>query len=289
MNAPFPRLTAAPTLLAAALALTALPGQAQLRNPGQTVYGLTFGAIVRFSDRAPRRTTEVVQRLFGGQALVAIDFSPRDGELYALDNAGGLYLMRLDAAQQIPVGRIEGALIGSFFDIDFDPDGGSLRIVSDTGSHLSHDLTTQRTRVLPLLSDAADGGAPLRGGVGLAWSNNDRDPGTAGTLYLIDHERDRLARVDPVSGAVTPIAALAPASRFARPVRFAGHVGFDIASTLDDTGRALDNVAYVSLQPDDFSSPHVVYRLDLGTGRLSTVGSIDARPSGELIDIAIRP
>ena len=71
-----------------------------------------------------------------GQTLVAIDFSPRDGQLYALDNAGGLYVMALDAGQQIPVGRIEGALIGSFFGMDFDPADGRLRIVSDTGHAL---------------------------------------------------------------------------------------------------------------------------------------------------------
>lgn len=275
--------------LAAVLSLSAVDAHAQLLNPGQEIYGLTGGAIVRFNDRAPRRTTEVVQRLFGSQSIVAIDFSPRDGQLYALDNAGGLYRMALDVGQQIPVGRIEGALIGSFFGMDFDPDGGSLRIVSDTGSHLSHDLTTHRTRVLPLLTDTDAGGATLRGAAGIAYSNNDRDPATAATLYLVDHERDRLARVDAATGAVTTIAAIAPARRFARPVRFAALLGFDIATPLDEAGSALDNIAYLSLQPDDFTSPHVVYRLDLGTGRVTSLGSIDARPAGDLIDIAIRP
>lgn len=274
---------------AAVLSLSGTLAHAQLLAPAQPIYGLTSGAIVRFDDRAPRRTTEVVQRLFGSQALVAIDFSPRDGQLYALDNAGGLYRMTLEGGQQIPVGRIEGALIGSFFGMDFEPDGGSLRIVSDTGSHLSHDLTSQRTRVLPLLTDGGAGGAILRGAAGIAYSNIDRDPATAATLYLIDHERDRLARVDAATGTVTAIAGIAPARRFARPVSFAALVGFDIATPLDEAGRALDNIAYLSLQPDDFTSPHVVYRLDLGTGRVTSLGSIDARPSGDLIDIAIRP
>lgn len=282
------RLSAA-VVIPAALLLSSAESRAQLLDPGQEIHGLTGGAIVRFNDRAPRRTTEIVQRLFGSQALVAIDFSPRDGQLYALDNAGGLYLMRLDAAQQIPVGRIEGALIGSFFGMDFDPVDGRLRIVSDTGTHLLHDLGTNRTQVLPLLSNAGSPGTVLNGAAGLAHANNDTAAATASPLYLIDHERDRLARVDGATGVVTTVAPLAPARRFARPVTTFAQVGFDIVSRVDAAGSTTANLAYLSLQPDDFTSTHVVYRLDLATGKVTSLGSIDTAPAGDLIDIAIRP
>lgn len=274
--------------MAIALSLHAIDARAQLVNSGQEIHGLTGGAIVRFTDRAPRRSTEIVQRLFGSQALVAIDFNPRDGQLYALDNAGGIHLMRLDAGQQIEVGRIEGALIGSFYDIDFDPADGRLRIATDAGTHLLHDLGTNRTQVLPLLNNAGTPGA-LIGTAGLAHANNDASAATASPLYLIDHERDRLASVDAVTSAVTTIAPLAPARRFARPVTTFGHVGFDILSRVDDGGRAVSNLAFVSLQPDDFTSPVVVYRMDLATGRLTSLGSINTVPAGDLIDIAVRP
>lgn len=284
---PMFRLSAA-LAVPAALLLSPVDSHAQLLNPGQEIHGLTGGAIVRFSDRSPRRTTAIVQRLFGSQAIVAIDFSPRDGQLYALDNAGGLYRMALDVGQQIEVGRIEGALIGSFYDIDFDPADGRLRIATDAGTHLLHDLGTNRTQVLPLLNNAGTPGT-LIGTAGIAHGNNDTSAATASPLYLIDHERDRLARVDGATSTVATIAPLAPARRFARPVTTFGHVGFDILSRVDGSGRATADLAFVSLQPDDFTSPAVVYRMDLATGRLTSLGSINTVPAGDLIDIAVRP
>ena len=49
------RLSAA-VVIPAALLLSPAESRAQLLDPGQEIHGLTGGAIVRFNDRAPRRT-----------------------------------------------------------------------------------------------------------------------------------------------------------------------------------------------------------------------------------------
>ena len=73
-------------------------------------------------------------------ALVGIDFRVQDGQLYGVGNGGGVYTLDTTNAQASLVNRLTVALDGTFFGVDFNPAADRLRIVSDTGQNLSHDV-----------------------------------------------------------------------------------------------------------------------------------------------------
>ena len=69
-------------------------------------------------------------------ALVGIFFRPANGSIYGLGNAGGLYV--LDPAGNRPElkARLNVALEGRSFGLDFNPTVDRLRVISDSGQNL---------------------------------------------------------------------------------------------------------------------------------------------------------
>ncbi len=103
------------------------------------VVGLTSDQrLICFDEKRPGDASAIGQ-IFGlviDTSLVGIDFRPANGVLYGLGNAGGVYTLSLDTAQATLRSRLNVALSGSFFGVDFNPTVDRLRIVSDVGQNL---------------------------------------------------------------------------------------------------------------------------------------------------------
>src|SRR5437762_4485245 len=99
----------------------------------ETVVALTSGNRLLFFDSA---TPGTVTKTFnittaGNEALVAIDFRPATGDLYAMAISGRLYILNLTTnAASIP-SATPTPLVGTSFGFDFNPTVDRIRVTSD--------------------------------------------------------------------------------------------------------------------------------------------------------------
>ena len=103
------------------------------------IVGLTAGGrLVCFEENRPRRAN-VIGRISGLQTdtkLVGIDYRPATGALYGLGDRGGVYVVNPMSGRARLRARLNVALEGTRFGVDFNPTVDRLRIVSDTGQNL---------------------------------------------------------------------------------------------------------------------------------------------------------
>ena len=242
------------------------------------VIGLTDdGRLVRFRANSPQRTSDIgyVQGLSGNDtALVGIDFRVQDGKLYGVGNGGGVYTIDAATAEAQFVNALTVPLVGTSFGVDFNPVADRLRIISDTGQNLAHNVGGV-TVANGTLTYTAPPAAPVAatGVTGAAYTNNDlNQPATATTLFDVDTLMDQIAIQSPPGNGI--LAATGKLGLDADVV-----TGFDIYSRLEQ-GVTVSNHAFASLMTD---GRHAFYGIHLTTGRAIRLGSL-----GEtLIDIAI--
>lgn len=198
--------------------------------------------------------------------LVGIDFRPATGELFGLGDAGGVYRLDLDTAEASLVSRLNVALEGTAFDIDFNPTVDRLRVVSNTGQNLRVNVDTGAT--------TEDGDLTSTGVSGAAYTNNDGSTDTATTLFDIDATLDQVViQAPPNNGNLNPTGMLlADASP---------DVGFDIYSTVRG-GRTTDNTAMAVWQSEGRAR---LFRVNLLTGRAIVRGTFSSR--SQVVDLAI--
>ncbi len=114
------------------------------------VVGLTFDQrLVCFGEQRPQLAREIgfVTGLTTDTRLVGIDFRPATGELYGLGEAGGIYTLDLTNANATLKARLNVALEGTSFDVDFNPVPDRLRTVSDTGQNLRANVADGLTAI----------------------------------------------------------------------------------------------------------------------------------------------
>jgi len=235
------------------------------------VVGLTAdGALVCFNEKAPRfaRTIGYLSGLSGGDTLlVGVDFRVQDGLLYGVGNAGGVYTVDTSNAYATLVNRLTVALSGDWFGVDFNPAADRLRIVSNTGQNLRHNVNAGGV-TLGDVSLSYTAGTVALGVVGAAYTNNDLDATTATTLFDLDSTLEQVALQSPANSGMLVatgklgIDVIAPA-------------GFDIYSTLDGTATKR-NRAFAVLNGD-------FYKVNLLTGEATIVG----RLKQPVVDIAV--
>jgi hypothetical protein len=272
------------TVLIALTFSSAIPAMAQARcndstrvgqGGGLIVFGLTADQwLVRFRECNPAKLERV--GFAGGLqspdiALVGMDFRAQDGKLYGVGNGGGIYTIDHDTAVATKVSQLTMSLSGTNFGVDFNPAADRLRIISDTGQNLRHNVNAGGVTV-------ADGALNYTAGVtaagltGAAYTNNDVDPTTGTTLFDVDASLNQVViQSPPNAGSLAPTGQLTVDADAA--------VGFDIYTTRQN-GVAVDNDGFASLivaQSSDF------YRINLLTGQASLIDSLSER----LIDIAI--
>jgi Domain of unknown function (DUF4394) len=248
------------------------------RRSTLNVVGLTSDQrLVCFNERKPEKVTNIgaVSGLSGGDtALIGIDYRVQNGMLYGVGNGGGVYLLNTNNATATLVNRLSVALSGAAFGVDFNPVADRLRIVSDTGQNLRHNVNAAGVTVAdtPLNYTV---GVPSLGIVGAAYTNNDLDPTTNTTLYDLDSNLDQIVvQSPPNSGSLVANGKLT--------VDATAVVGFDTYSTLRN-GVTVDVKSLAAIKTVDGATK--LYSINVPTGKATSRGAFSAQNA--VIDIAI--
>ena len=240
------------------------------------VVGLTSDQrLVCFNEFSPGSagTIGFVSGLFTDTTLVGIDFRVQDRKLYGVGNAGGVYVLDTSNGTATLVNRLSVALSGTSFGVDFNPAADRLRIVSNTGQNLRHNVNAGGVTATDApLNYAA--GVTASGIVGSAYTNNDLDAATATTLYALDSNLDQIALQSPPNNG-----SLAATGKLT--VETGPEAGFDIYSTIRN-GVTVDVQGLAVLSAADGST--ALYSVKLPTGKATLRGGFGTM---RIVDIAI--
>ena len=281
-------------LAALAFAIAAFPGPAA----AETVYTVDNGApalLAKFDSATPGTVTTIgpVTGMAAGETVLAIDFRPVDGRLYAVANSR-VYTIDTSTAVATLVGTApytpaipSNGNIGA----DFDPARDVLRVINDSVGGPATNLRVSPTTG-QAITDTPPNNTPddsVANGpciASLAYTNN-FSGATATTLFGVAYCGDpALIRIGSVDGAPFP----ADSGRFSLvehttpgvfPQQFS-RAGFDIAP---------GGIAYALVQ----QGPSVYfYEVDLREGAytLNLVGILGSQPTGPGVawrDIAVAP
>ncbi len=277
-NSRFLFTAAAAAAVAAALAIPS----AQATEPaGLRVFGLSSdNALIRFDADQPRRERFVgyISGFDTDTWVVGIDFRVQDGLLYAVGDKGGIYTVDTKNAQAALVERLDIALQGASFGVDFNPAADALRVISDTGQNLRHpfsgptqfvtqdDMFLRNPPVPPAVA------VPRTGIAAAAYTNNDLSLETGTTLFDVDPTLGQVLVQSPANSG--NVVASGNLRVDAGPV-----AGFDIYSRLSK-GIASLNQGYAALAVGD---AYRFFRVNLLTGRASFAGQFDVA----VFDIAV--
>ena len=181
--------------------LTGLPGASGATTVPQAI-GLTSDhRLASFSVTTPERLRLLprITRLSGDTWIVGIDYRVQDGRLYGVGNSGGVYLLSTAGSRATKVSQLTVALSGTRFGVDFNPAADRLRVISDTGQNLRHDVNAggvtiaDGTLTHPPLTTAAVGVS------GAGYTNNDLSDATGTTLVDLDTAADQVALQAPAN------------------------------------------------------------------------------------------
>ncbi|MFB7655859.1 MULTISPECIES: DUF4394 domain-containing protein [unclassified Streptomyces] len=248
---------------------------------GLSSVGLTTDQrLVGFDVRTPGDTWDLgrVSGLSGDRKLVGIDFRVQNGKLYGVGNAGGIYTIN-SSAKATKVSRLTEELDGKNFGVDFNPAADRLRVISDTGQNLRHNIddraaprttTVDGTLTNPATPPATERPTAL-GVTGAAYTNNDLNAATATTLFDIDTVNDRVSLQSPANAGT-----LAPTGNLG--VKAGPSAGFDIYYNRE-TG---DNKGFAALKT---SGKYRFYSVNILNGRADNLGAFPAKR--QVFDIAL--
>jgi hypothetical protein len=248
------------------------------------VVGLTDDQrLVRFSSLVPSLAALGGVRISGLQGdatLIGIDYRVQNGLLYGVGNAGGVYTVDPNDGNAAKVSQLSVALDGTSFGVDFNPAANRLRVISDTGQNLRHNID-DATGAPPAgitVADAVLTTPPTAGttsGVTAAgYTNNDLAAATGTTLFDVNTATDTLVVQSPANAGT-----LAATGRLT--VDAGGNAGFDVYSTVRN-GTTVDNRALATLR---VGGGYALYEVNLLTGEATARGGLPAGIS--VVDIAI--
>jgi hypothetical protein len=254
MNMGFVRATVAVALVASAASASA-----------ERLFGLTTdNRIVSFNSNNAEAviSSRAITGVQAGDTLLGIDVRPatlsfwsvaQSGNVYELLPMGGKYVATLKSTLSVMPS-------GSSFGIDFNPVPDRLRMVSNTGQNLRINVDTGVT-ILDGTVSSTTGAVNL---IGAAYTNS--FAGTTSTmLYAIDTVGDTLLRsTNPNAGTYTNLNLMGEAFQpLGLSFTNANMVGFDISAN--------DSMAYLTIDS-------LLWRVDLGTGRATSLGLVGAGP-----------
>ncbi|MGW0809650.1 DUF4394 domain-containing protein [Nonomuraea sp. NPDC002799] len=269
-------------------AVLASPAQAHQRDDGPRVTGLTTaGDLVVFDAGDPRYVSRTgrISGLKGDMKVVGIDYRVQNGKLYAVGDKGGVYTLD-NGAKATKVSQLTVALNGKTFGVDFNPAANRLRVISDAGQNLRHNLddpggtpaagttATDGTLTNPPVPPATAGVTAL-GVTGAGYTNNDLDAATGTTLFDLDTTADQVSLQSPANAG-----SLAPTGKLG--VDADTDAGFDVYSQLRK-GVTVSNTAYATLKVD---GAYRFYAVNGLTGNAVVMGTFPERH--QVSDIAIQ-
>ncbi|MDQ0947966.1 hypothetical protein QFZ24_001889 [Streptomyces phaeochromogenes] len=269
MKAGLKKRMAAAVATASAMAalVVATPGTSHAAPPRLLAFGITDDgtrmAAFNTDDPGTLNWFKRIDGLVGDTAVIGLDFRVQNGLLYMVGNKGGIYTVQIPPAVPNPlltkVSQLSVPLQGTNFGVDFNPAADRLRIISDTGQNLAHNLANSSTATnTPLTTD----GATTHGVTGAAYTNNDLNSATATTLFDINATSDQVViQSPPANGLLVPTGSLG----FDAGV----NTGFDIFSDLS-AGKTISNTAFATLTPAG-ASTSTFYTVDVLTGATTSV------------------
>ncbi|RSN47810.1 hypothetical protein DMC64_11235 [Amycolatopsis sp. WAC 04197] len=208
----------------------------------------------------------LVQGLTCGETrLIGLDFRVQNGLLYGVGEKGCIYTIKFPPAAPdvivTKVSQLSVPLYGKDFGVDFNPAADRLRVISDYGQNLRHNLGDHVTIEDTVLTTPPAGG-PTRGVTAAAYTNNDLNPDTATTLFDIGTATDQVLVQAPANnGFLSPTGALG--------VDTGPIAGFDIYSDLTN-GKTTSVSGFAVLNPA--AGPSAFYSVNLLTGAATKVG-----------------
>ncbi|MEU9237206.1 DUF4394 domain-containing protein [Streptomyces subrutilus] len=220
-------LCAAPALAASDTPPQTLPAPAHDHKVLSAI-GLTSDQrLVEFDVNKPSTTWSLgrISGLSGDTKLVGIDFRVQNERLYGVGDRGGIYTLNTNNANARKVSQLTVALAGTAFGVDFNPAANRLRVISNTGQNLRHNIDDAAapltTTVDGTLTNPTMPPSTAMGVTGAAYTNNDLSAATATTLFDLDTVADRISLQSPANAGT-----LAPTGNLG--VDAALDAGFDI-------------------------------------------------------------
>ncbi|NUL01935.1 DUF4394 domain-containing protein [Streptomyces lunaelactis] len=245
---------------------------------GLSVIGLTADQrLVRFDVKDPSKVWPLgtVSGLTGDTTLVGIDFRVQNSRLYGVGDQGGIYTLNTSNAQATKVSQLTVALAGTEFGVDFNPAANRLRIISDTGQNLRHNIDDPAaplvTTVDGTLTNPTMPPSTALGVTGAAYTNNDLNAATATTLFDIDTVNDRVSVQSPANAGT-----LAPTGNLG--VNAGPSAGFDIYYS----PNAGTNHGFAALQS---GGSYRFYRVNILNGTATSLGAFPA--NRQVFDVAL--
>ncbi len=279
MKARAKRGVAAAAVVVSVLAAVAGGGGSSAAQPaGLRAFGISADGtlMATFTTDRPQVLDWVrtVQGFSGDTAAIGVDFRVQDGLMYLVGNKGGIYTVKLpptsaDDPVVTKVSQLTVPLYGTNFGVDFNPAVDRLRIVSDTGQNLRHNLGDNTTTEDAVLSTPPALG-PTRGVTAAAYTNNDLNADTATTLFVIGTGTDEVLIQSPANNGL-----LAATGKLGVD---AASAGFDIYSTLSG-GKAVSAAGFATLVAPNGSAS--LYSVNLLNGAATSVGKFPV-PLGDL-------
>ncbi|MEW1630561.1 DUF4394 domain-containing protein [Streptomyces sp. NPDC089173] len=254
------------------------PGDRRAGDDGLAVIGLTTGQrLVEFRTGAPSKPWQLgkVSGLEKDTELVGIDFRVQDTKLYGVGDKGGIYTLNTRNAKATKVSQLTVAPAGKFFGADFNPAANRLRVISDTGQNLRHNIddpaAPRTTTVDTPLTNPTTPPSTAKGVTGAAYTNNDLDADTATSLFDIDTANDRDLLQSPAnSGTLAPTGNLG--------VNAGPNAGFDIYFS----HRTRMNHGFAAL---GVNGAYRFYDVDVLTGQARNIGAFPK--NHQVTDVAL--
>jgi hypothetical protein len=234
--------------------------------------------LVLFETGQPKKLKNLgtVSGLDMDTSLIGIDYRVQDGKLYGVGDQGGIYTLSGKSAKATKVSQLTVSLDGQSFGVDFNPAANRLRVISDTGQNLRHNIddgATAGTTVADTALTTPPATATTTGVTAAAYTNNDLNADTGTTLYDIDSNLDQVAIQAPANnGTLSATGKLG--------VDAGSAAGFDIYSVLRK-GKTSSVVGFATLSVGGKSA---LYRINLGTGEATSLGGF----SSTVTDLAVQ-
>lgn len=269
-------LAGAPTALADSDSSEAASYAADTDDALEAVGLTTNQRLIRFDVDRPKVSRAIgrVSGLVGDATLIGIDYRVQNGLLYGVGNAGGIYTINDTNAVATKVSQLTVALTGTNFGVDFNPAADRLRVISDTGQNLRHDVNPGGVTTVDGTLSYPPATTPATGVTASAYTNNDLDLNTSTTLYDIDTTMDQVALQSPAnSGQLAATGKLT--------VDAGSNAGFDIYSTVVG-GSTVDVEGYAALQ---VNGSYRLYEITLFSGKATDMGGFFR--TNQVFDLAL--